>query len=494
MTNAALPGDGASAPDDARPPSRFDRVTRTFSAFRLPHYRLLWVSMVTSVTGMQTQMFARGLLAYELGGAAAAIGIVALGQAIPHMLFTVVGGTFADRFDRRKLMIATQALIAAAGLIISVMVYTDVMTVTLLFLASVTMGVLTSFGGPVRQTIIPEVVGQKELMNALALNNAGMNLSRIGTPSLAGALVAVSWIDLAGLFFIQAVLYCISLSLLFFLLPRFQRRAAEAAAAADGTAPVRPRRQRQGSMKEEIVAGVRYIRTSPILITLLAMGLVPNLLGQSYQQFLPVFAKDVFGDGIDRNAGALGLMGTMSGVGALIGSLAVASLAGYKRRTLLQLASGLGYGLFLTSFAMQNEFAAALVCLVALGFVSSFFGALNSTMVMTASDPQYYGRVMSINMLTMSLSAYGTFAMGYVIDWIGRVAVGPLELHGVQVAFSAIGVVMAGFILCVTVFNPSYRRLEVEDLRSAAASGDDVTAKPSEPQREAVAPGTAGGG
>ena len=469
-------------------------LSRTFSAFGNPAYRLLWTSQVSSTTGMQVQMFARGLLAYELGGSAGAIGLVSLGQAIPQFLFSMVGGTMADRIERRKLMMFTQVLTSIAAVAIALMVKAEVMTVELLFIAALVQGSIMSFGGPARQAFVVEIVGQKELMNALALNNSAMNLSRIGAPSLAGALVAVSWIDLGGLYFIQAALNIVSLTLIF-LLPRAMRRnsivpAQEGAMARHGRAAgAGGRPQRKGSILSELKDGFRYILSNPTLLTLLLLGLVPTLLGQSYQQFLPVFAKNVFGDGVHRNAHALGFMSTMSGVGAFLGAISVATMAEYPRRTQLQLAVGVGFGVFLMLFAMQGNYALAVIMLLGVGFTSSSFQSLNSTMIMTASDPAYYGRVMSINMLTFSLQAFGTFAIGYFIDWVSNVSAGPVHLQDVQLTILCLGSIVTCFILAVTVFNPSYRRLEQDDLRKAGAAGD--RRKPlSETAAEAVAGGS----
>ena len=485
-----MPGRGIPPPrrkGKLRPfnPSTLGGIARTFSAFGVPAYRLLWVSHVSGTTGMQMQMFARGLLAYELGGSAASIGLVSLGQAIPQFVFSMVGGTMADRIEKRKLMLGTQVAMALMATTVALMVRSDVMTVTYLFIAGLIQGTIMAFGGPARQAFVVEVVGQRELMNAMALNNAAMNLSRIGAPSLAGALVAVSFIDLGGLYFIQAGLNVFSMGLLL-LMPLAMRghiSAAQETAAADRA---RGFRRPQGSMLGELGDGIRYIWRSPILLTLLSLGLVPTLLGQSYQQFLPVFAKNVFGDGVDRNADALGFMGTMSGVGALLGALAVASMAEYKRRTLIQLAAGLGFGIFLMFFAMENNYTLAIVALVGIGFASSSFQSLNSTMIMSATDQRYYGRVMSINMLTFSLQAFGTFGIGYVIDWVGSFSSGPLSLIGVQVTFVAIGAIVTAFIVAVTIFNPSYRRLEQEDLRRFAG-------QPPPAQREPAAAASGGG-
>ena len=449
---------------------------KAFSPLRNPAFRFLWISMFCSTTGMQTQFFARGLLAYELGGTAAAIGVVGLGQAIPGLILSIIGGVVADRVERRTILIVGQALTAILAIIVAVMVKTEVMTIPYLFISGLLLGTLMAFGGPARQAIVPEIAGQNELMNALALNNAGMNLSRIATPSFSAALVSISGIDIGGLFVAQACLNSISLACLL-ALPFAKKGSRAVVAAAEGSEPAsgsRPRRPRR-SMAHDLAEGFRYVVRSPILVTLLAMGLVPTLLGQSYQSFLPVFAKDVFGDGIERNAGAIGVMGTVSGIGALAGSLTVALMAAYPRRTLIQLVSGLGFGFLLASFAIQSNYIAAVLCLGGVGFMSSFFQSLNTTMTMTASDPQYHGRVMSINQLTFSMTAFGTFFTGYLIDWVGRTVIGPLELEGVQVAFFGIGLIMTAFLVTVTIFNPSYRHLEQDDLRRFGQSAKEET-------------------
>jgi MFS family permease len=216
-------------------------------------------------------------------------------------------------------------------------------------------------------------------------------------------------------------------------------------------------------MMKDLLDGLSYVRRSPVLLTLLMLGIMPMLLGSSYQSFLPVFAKDVFGHG-SRNASGLGWMSTMTGVGAIAGSLAVASLANFPRRTLLQLVAGVGFGVSMAFFALQNNFALALVALVCLGIMSDFFMSLNATLTVSASDPEYYGRVMSLNMMSFSLMPLGTLPMGYLADWIGHTSIGSLELIGVQVTTFGAGMAIVLFILAVTIFNPSYRKMEHVDL------------------------------
>jgi MFS family permease len=157
-------------------------MSKTFSALGVPAYRLLWLSTLCGFLGMQMQMVARGLLAYEIGGTNSAIAVVSLAWGIPMLLFSLIGGTVADRFERRKLLIATQAGTAAVAIGVAVLVSTGTIELWHLFVTGLIQGTIFSFGGPARQAFIPEVVGEKQLLNAIALNNAGMNLTRIVGP------------------------------------------------------------------------------------------------------------------------------------------------------------------------------------------------------------------------------------------------------------------------------------------------------------------------
>ncbi len=452
--------------------TRLTYVGKTFSALGIPAYRFLWLSMIASFGGMQMQMIARGYLAYKIGGTASSIAIVSSAFAFPMLFFSLIGGAVADRFERRKLMIVSQAGTAVVALSIAVLVQTGTINLTYLFIAGMIQGIIFSFAGPARQAFIPEVVGEKELLNAIALNSAGMNLTSIAGPSLAGALIAVPWIDIEGVFFVQAVLNVVALALLFYLPiaaaratrerdEPAQRQALTLEGAHSSPGP-------RASMRRDLVDGLRYVASSPILLTLLLMGLVPSLIGMSYQSFLPIFAKDVFGDGVSRNATGLGFMMTMVGVGALIGSLAVASMQDYPRRTQMQLIAGLGYGLGIGFFAIQGNFLLAIAGLVTIGLMSNFFMALNSTLIMTASDPQFYGRVMSVNMMTFALMPLGTLPAGFIADAIGHVDLGPLSLIGVQATTFGAGLIIVIFILGITLLNPKYRKLEQDDFKRFA--------------------------
>jgi MFS family permease len=429
----------------------------TFDAISIPAFRYYWLSNFSATTAMQVQTFARALLAYELSGSASAIGLVLLGQAIPQTVLSMFGGALADRMDRRRLIMMVQFSKVLLALLITALVLTDSVTVSLLFVSGVLQGVILAFSGPPRTAIVAEIVPAERLMNALALNNTAANFSRLGAPSLAAVLVSVSWIDIGGLYVLQAVLDLLSFFCLLAL--PFLKDWREGRESVAQSAEVVKRTPGIRAMLREQVEGYRYVFASPVLVTLLSIALVPTLLGQSYQQFLPVFAKDVFGNGIDRNAAAIGFMGTMSGVGALVGSFAVASAANYHRRALMQLIAGLGFGASMLLFATQSFFPLAVLGLVLVGFTTAFLTSLNTAMLFSVTDKAYYGRVVSVNMMNLSFGMLGAFITGYLIDWAPQVGSGALTFAPVQAVYAGIGLLIMLFMVAITVFNPSYRRL-----------------------------------
>src|SRR3990172_1832114 len=229
-------------------------INRTFSALRIPAYRFLWFSMLASFSGMQMQMLARGVLAYQIGQSAGAIAIVSIGWGIPMLLFSLVGGTVADRMDRRKLIIISQAATAAVATSIALLVITDYINLWFLFLSGLVQGTVFSFSGPARSAYIPQIVGEKELMNAIALNSAGMNLTRIVGPSLAGALITLPWIDVGGVFLIQAALNVVAMAFLLFL-PLAGAPPPEVEADIQALIEAPGRRAQRGSMTSDLVDG-----------------------------------------------------------------------------------------------------------------------------------------------------------------------------------------------------------------------------------------------
>jgi predicted MFS family arabinose efflux permease len=191
--------------------------------------------------------------------------------------------------------------------------------------------------------------------------------------------------------------------------------------------------------------GLSYLRGNPVAFTLLLLTFAPVLLGMPYQQLMPVFAEDVFHVG----PRGLGVLLTVNGLGALIGSLAIASMASFRRRGLLQVALGIMFGLGIAVFAFAQSFEIGLAALLVIGLVSAGFQTLTSTLVMHYTDPEYHGRVMSVYLLTFSAMPLGVVPFGMLSDHYGA----PLTI-GIG------GLLLAATIAATGMLHPTYRHIE----------------------------------
>jgi MFS family permease len=391
-------------------------------------------------------MVARGYLAFELTHSAAALGVVTFARALPQFFFTLFGGVLADRLPKRNLLLVTQALTGLIVLFTAVLVSSGVITIWQLVVLGFVEGSIFAFNMPARQAILPELVGQKGLMNAVALNNAGMNFCQVFGPALAGILISTRFIGLERVFFVMAACYLLPVFMLTQLRP------------VQGVA-----RRAKASVMEELTSGLRYVKRHETLGMLLVIGLVPTLLGFSYQSLLPVFASEKV---LNVGARGLGFMSTATGIGALVGSLVIASYTDFKRRGLAQLTVGAGWGVTLVLFGMAGHFPTALLALVFVGLTASAYRSLNSTLIAAFSDQEYYGRVMSIQMLGFSMSMLTPLPVGLIVDRIGA----PLT-----VAIN--GALITVFVVAVASLMRSYRNLEVS-LPSAERAPERSTARP----------------
>jgi MFS family permease len=417
--------------EEAAPPRRRLGLPRTFAALQHRDYRLLWFGTLGSFTAMQMSMVARGYLAFALTGSATMLGVVMFARALPQFFFTLFGGVLADRLPKRNLLLVTQTLTGLTVLATAILVYTGLITIWQLVILGFIEGSIFSFNMPARQALIPELVGQKGLMNAVALNNAGMNFTQVFGPALAGFLISAPAIGLRYTFFVMAACYLVPVLTLTQLRP----------------APV-PAGRRKAPMTEELRGGLRYIRSHETLGMLLIIGLVPVLIGFSYQSLLPVFASDRV---LNVGASGLGIMSACVGVGALFGSLIIASYNDFRRRGLVQLIVGAGWGVTLTFFGLASSFHVALIALLLVGLTASAYRSLNSTLITAVTDQKFYGRVMSVQMLGFSLSMLTPLPVGVIVDRIGA-----------QTTIAINGVLITCFVIGVATLVRSYRRLEVE--------------------------------
>ncbi len=399
------------------------------AVFGYRNFRYLWVSSLFSFTGMQMQQIARALLAWELTKSFGAVGLISLSFGLPMLLFSLVGGSLADRFEKRNLTIMSQAATAVLAIINAVMVATGTITIEWLFVLGLGGGTAMALGMPARSPLMAQAVGPQNIMSAMAMSNAAMNATRLFGPAVAGAMVGI-W-NLESVYYAQAGLYVISCALLFFV-PTGLGMAAGAM------------RKPPGNMFKEIGAGLSYVYKDPRLRMLNMMMFAVSFFAMPYIMLLAGFVHEDLAKGDTE----FGILQSVSGVGALVGSLGVAGMAMYDRKGMLQWVSGVVGGLGLIGLAFGSHFfgyGGAIAATVVLGLALTAYQTLNSTMIMDAAKPEYYGRVMSINMLTFSAMPLMAYPLGQLADVIGA-----------RQTFTAQGLVVVGFMALAGIVNPGH--------------------------------------
>ena len=391
--------------------------------------------MVPATFAWQMSDVANPYAAFLITGSATVLGLISIASGAPLLLLSLIGGVAADRLPRRKILTATQTALCLASAMLLVSHGLGQLQVWHLMLFGAIQGSAFAFNMPARQAFIADAVGRPLLRNAVALNNAGLNMARVAGPAVAGAILVVPALGLGGIYVGMVASYAFVLWVVLRIPPT---------PAADLPGGLRdPNKPRPGPL-EELREGLAYVAKQRTVRLLLSMGFVVFFLGMPIQNLLPIFAVRVYG----VDAAGLGALNSAMGIGALCGSFLVAGLTGLRRPTLVQTCFGLGFGLCLIAFALAPGFYPGLACIALDGFFNAGFAALNNTLLTSSTDQQLYGRVMSVYLLTFATSRTGILPQGWLADQLG----GPTT---VVIAGSLLIAAVVGFV----TLSPGYRRI-----------------------------------
>jgi MFS family permease len=406
------------------PKRRFD----TFGALqRNPNFRLYWSGALCSNIGTWMQSLAQSWLVYQLTGSALLLGTVSFLQALPSLFLSLLGGVLADRIERRALMLYTQTASLVLAFALAALTLAGVVTVVDIMVIAFLSGLVNAINTPVRQGIVSDLVPRSDLQNAIAVNSAQFQTSRLLGPALAGMVVARFGGGWA--FFINGLSFlAVIVSLLLLKLPPW-------------SPPLK-----KTSVWQSAREGVSFVFRHEVLGTLVLIAAVPALFAFSYQSMMPVFAQTVLG------VGAQGLGGLLSatGAGALVGALTVASLSNFRHRGLLQLGSAIVFGAMLVAFSFSRHLPLSVALLVVGSACSMMFSSLNQTFLQSLAPDAMRGRVLSV----LTLTTFGVMPMGSMLA--GVVA----QNWGAPVAVGIGGALSALFAVGVLVLRPVVRRLE----------------------------------
>ncbi|MGE0136006.1 MAG: MFS transporter [Dehalococcoidia bacterium] len=381
------------------PATRAGRLS-AFDSLRYRNYRLLWFGQLVSSSGDWMDQVALNWLVvsqlYDGRDAALPVAILNASRLVPILVFTPIGGVLADRLERRRLMFATQAAAMVMAFVLATLVATGLVEFWMVLAIALGRGVMLSFNMPARQSLISELVPREALTNAVALNSATLNLTRVAGPLIA-AIFFLTPFGIAGAFYFNgATFVAVLIGLAIMDIPR---------------QPVRTRK----SMFSELLGGFSYINRSQVLRALVILATVPMVFGMPYQAMSAVIARDVLGTGGE----GFGLLTAATGVGAVCGALTIASLPPSARKGRLMLVGLNCFGLSIIVFAASSWFALSLVAMASVGVCQQIYLASNNTLLQLHAEDEYRGRVMSTLFLSRGMVPLGTLIAGLATTVIG---------------------------------------------------------------------------
>jgi MFS family permease len=390
----------------------------TFSSLQYRDFRFLWGSTFFTAAGNWIQQITIGWLVYEMTGSALLTGLVSGVRALPFLFIGPIAGVLTDRLDRKMLLIVSELFLSALGLAFAILLTTDSLQVWHILLFSLLSGAGWAITNPLRNVMVPGVVPRHALMNAVALNAAAFNLTRIAGPAIGGILIAA--FGPATNFFIQSISFFMVSVFVWFIRAPMKPQAT----SPDGHGK---------SMFRDMGNGLKYVAHEPTTLALVVVGLIPSIFMMPFtQSLMPVFAKDV----LKVDAKGLGLVLASAGAGAFIGTIALASLSHMRHKGLLLFAAASIAALALIVYSQVTWIVFAIPLIAIQGGFQMVYNSTNNTILQIITPDEYRGRVMSIYMLDHGLTPAGAFMAGALA-----------QAFGAPVAFLSGGVITLALIL-----------------------------------------------
>ncbi|RLC65714.1 MAG: hypothetical protein DRH97_07670 [Chloroflexi bacterium] len=403
---------------------------QTFRSFKNPVFRLYFVAMAGYMAPMNMQIIGRSLLVYRITGSAAILGLMSLAFAVPMVCLSLFGGVIADRMSKKNIIVAGTMGSALASLGIALALTLGYLSPEspgswwILAVAAALQGIIVALMVPSRLAIIPEIVGKEELLNAVSLNSMEMNGLRMLAPALAGFLVES--FGFGTLYYVMTGCYLMG-AVMFSFMPGTGRAATPGPNALT-----------------HIKEGLNYIRHNTTILLILFFTVFAVVLTMPFYLLMPIFTEDILMVG----AAGLGILMSVSGAGAIIGSLVLASLPN-KKRGLMFLIGNLVMSLAVVGFSFSGLWHPSLALIAIVGLGDTARMTLGTTLLQYYTEEEYRGRVMSIFVMQFGLMGFGAFGAGLMT-----------EVVGVQWAVGGLAAVLVPVTILVIAFVPHLRRLD----------------------------------
>lgn len=376
-------------------------IIARFPALQHRNYRLFFFGQCISLIGTWMQSIAQAWLVLQLTQSALKLSLVSMVQFLPMMLFALYAGTLADRLPKRRVLIFTQISLCLLAAVLASLTYFKIVQYWQVLVLAFLLGLVHTLDVPARQSYFIELVGKKDLMNAIGLNSSIFNLARILGPSIGGLLIGL--VGISACFYINAISYLAVITGLWLI---------------DTPLKKAPREKADSSVHpfQEIREGIRYIAAKKIIKQPLVLLAFISLFVMNFNVLIPVFARQNLG----QNAAGYGFLMTCMGAGSFVGALIIAarSQSGPSLRYLI--GGSFGVSVFTLLLGLERSYHLACMTLVLMGFCTTVFTALvNSTIQLNSAD-NMRGRVMSVfSLVFLGVTPIGSLYAGNISEYAG---------------------------------------------------------------------------
>jgi MFS family permease len=397
-----------------------------YPALAFPLYRRYWFASFASVGGTQLVGLAQGWLVYRLAGSALDLGLLGAATAVPNILMSLYGGVVADRFDKRKIILATSLLNAALLFLLAALDASGVVRVWHVMAIAAASSVIAGIEWPTRQALFPHLIQRAGLLSAVALNSVLWQSTRMVMPALGGVLIAMT--STGFLFALSAVGFLVMFAVMLAI-----------PLALPGTAG--------GSALEQIRQGISFIAARELFRWLILLSYAGMFFVSAYMQLMPAFAQH-----LDAGETGYGFLLSATGVGSVVGTLAIGAMQRTRALGWILLGGATLSAVTLYGFALAVQFgwyAAALVMAFASSICASIFMISSMTVMQLEVPDALRGRVMGIHSITYSLMPLGGLLLGAVASATTVVA---------AVVFGASAYL--AIVLAVAATRPSIRAID----------------------------------
>ncbi len=406
----------------------------TFRALRHRNYRLFFWGQLVSLVGTWMQQTAMSWFVYQITNSKLLLGVVAAMGSAPMMLSSIWGGSLADRYPKRSILLGTQTAQMICAFLLAAGVWAGFATPLFIIVIAALNGVAMGFDMPARQAFTVEMTSREDLLNAISLNSSIVNGARVVGPSIAGLLIGL--VGVALCFFLNGLTFvAVIAGLLMMRLPPFRSPTHGVSASQHAW--------------NGIVYALKHQRVRTILLLFLSVG----VFGWSYGVLMPAFARDVLG----RGANGYGILMSASGTGAFIGALVVATYGHLFTPRTLALGGIWIFSVALFALSLSRTFESSLAFLLVAGFGMLLFFSTSNTVLQTIVPDEMRGRVMGVWSLVFgAMIPLGSLEAGFMAHWLGT-------------SFAlAFGAIVCAISAVVTLF--AIRRREAATARATATA------------------------